>query len=56
MVTAHHTGRQEENNHSARDARQGEIILARRWQKYVFITGLVLFVALLLLGAVITFQ
>lgn len=36
----------------AEDARQGEIILRRRWQRIVFIAGLAGFVLFLLFAAV----
>ncbi|GAC1044739.1 hypothetical protein thsrh120_47430 [Rhizobium sp. No.120] len=41
--------KQEPRTFSAEDARQGEIILRRRWQRLVFIGGLAAMVLLILL-------
>ena len=38
---------------SAEDARQGEIILRRRWQRIVFIAGLASFVLFILFGSLV---
>lgn len=48
--------RNEPPAHSAQDVRQGEIILRRRWQRIVFIAGLVGIVLLVLFLAVAAFN
>lgn len=37
----------------AEKARQGSIVLRKRWQRVVFIAGLAAFVALVLLGSIL---
>ncbi|MCX2723949.1 hypothetical protein [Roseibium salinum] len=44
--------RKEPPEHSAQDVSQGEIILKRRWQRTVFVAGLVGIVLLVLFLAV----
>lgn len=38
--------------HASRDVRQGEIILRQRWQRLVFVAGLVGFALLAILGGI----
>lgn len=45
-----HEGPETERTFSGQDARQGEIILKRRWQRWIFAGGLAAIVVLLLLS------
>lgn len=52
-MTDRHTSADNAGVHDAQDVRQGEIILRRRWQRLVFLSGLAGILALFLIGTLV---